>query len=383
MSGASADTSERILVLEHEPSVAAAIAKALSTGLPSSELSFVTTVDECRLLSHAERFDLVVIDYDLAGASIVPELKLADNEPAIMVIARSAEPRAISELFTLGCDRFLVQEDRWIDEVAPAVRQAMRLRRLEIENRSLLAKLTEANLLLEEKNRRLDEFSAAVAHDLRGPLAGVIMKLHYISDEYLTELPGKCADLIRRSLGSCERVTDMLQGMYQYAKLGAKAAAMHSLRLSDVLDGVIADLNIPQEMDVEIKLSELPTVWGNTELLMRVFANLINNSIKYCGRSNVRIAISKAHSSEQALGLFHVVSVLDDGPGIPAAERNKVFAPFWRGSTGSGEGMGMGLAMVQRIIELHHGKIQVWCPESGGTEFTISLPAQKVDFWRG
>jgi signal transduction histidine kinase len=45
--------------------------------------------------------------------------------------------------------------------------------------------------------------------------------------------------------------------------------------------------------------------------------------------------------------------------------------------------MGMGLAMVQRIIELHHGKIQVWCPESGGTEFTISLPAQKVDFWRG
>lgn len=383
MSGFSAETVERILVLEHEPSVAAAIANALKSGLPSSEQAFVTTVEECRLLSHAERFDLVVVDYDLAGASLVPELKLADNEPAIMVIARAAEPRAISELFTLGCDRFLVQEDRWIDELAPAVRQAMRLRRLEIENRSLLAKLTEANLLLEEKNRRLDEFSAAVAHDLRGPLAGVIMKLHYIFEEFSGALPGKCAELVGRALGSCERVTDMLQGMYQYAKLGAKAARMVTIRLSEVVDDVIADLNIPEELDVEIKLSELPEVWGNKELLMRVFANLINNSIKYCGRNNVKIVVSKLHSSEQALGLFHTITVRDDGPGIPAAEQAKVFAPFWRGSTGSGDGMGMGLAMVQRIVELHHGRIHIECPEAGGTEFIISLPAHKVDFWRG
>lgn len=383
MSSEAANTAERILVLEHEPAVAAAIARAISSGLPSSELSFVTTVEECRLLSQAEHFDLVLVDYDLAGSSIVPELKLADNEPAIMVIARSAEPRAISELFTLGCDRFLVQEDSWIDEVAPAVRQAMRLRRLEIENRSLLAKLTEANLLLEEKNRRLDEFSAAVAHDLRGPLAGVIMKLHYISDEFRQHLPDKARDLVGRSLASCERVTDMLQGMYQYAKLGAKAARMTSLELSSVLDGVVADLVIPEALDVEIRLDELPSVWGNKELLMRVFANLVGNAIKYSDKNAIKIRISKTHSAEQALGLFHTVAVIDNGPGIPQNELSKVFAPFWRGSTGRGDGMGMGLAMVQRIVELHHGRIQVECPAEGGTSFAISLPAQKVDFWRG
>lgn len=383
MSVDAAISCERILVLEHEPAVAAAIARALSHGLPASEVSFVTSVEECRAVSENRAFDLIMLDYDLAGSSLVPELKLVDYEPAVMVIARTVEPRAISELFTLGCDRFLVQEEHWIDEVAPAVRQAMRLRRLELENRSLLAKLTEANLLLEEKNTRLDEFSAAVAHDLRGPLAGVIMKLHYIADEYCGALPIKGADLIRRSLASCERVTDMLQGMYQYAKLGAKATKMEKVSLGLVLESVVADLVIPESMDVEIRLGELPEIWGNRELLMRVFANLINNAVKYAEGKSVLIEVKMEASLEQALGVFHVVSVKDTGPGIAEDELKKIFAPFWRGGRGGqSDGMGMGLAMVQRIIELHHGKVSVESKVREGTRFKIALPAQKVDFWR-
>src|SRR5690606_31553351 len=121
-------------------------------------------------------FDMVVLDHKLSdcdGIELIHEIKLKDWDPAILVVSRATNPKDIAEAYNSGCHRCVVKQGGWADEIPPAVRHMMRMKRLEEENGRLVAKLTEANGMLAEKNKRLDEFSGTVAHDIRGPLGTI------------------------------------------------------------------------------------------------------------------------------------------------------------------------------------------------------------------
>jgi signal transduction histidine kinase len=150
------------------------------------------------------------------------------------------------------------------------VRHLLRIRRLEQENSNLLAKLTEANLMLEEKNRRLDDFSATVAHDIRGPLGGISMKLEYILDQYGNTFEPRVVQLLDRGLQATTRLTHVVQAMYDFAKLGSKAAKMCQVNLKKLINEVVADMSFDENIEIRIGIAEnLPVVWGHAELLRR------------------------------------------------------------------------------------------------------------------
>jgi signal transduction histidine kinase len=385
MSGASSGIRrDSILVLDSDKSDLRITVEAIERQVPNAQVRAITSLAEYTQLVESHDFDIVVLDHNLAdhrAVQLVHELRLKDVEPGVLVVSRSADPRTVAEIYHSGCHKCIVKEGRWGEELGPAVRHLLRIKRLEAENRRLLAKLTEANVLLEEKNRRLDEFSATVAHDIRGPLGGISMKLDYILETYGTALDERCAGIMQRALDSAERLAQIVQSMYEYAKLGAKATRMSNVDLKQLVHEVVLDLHFEESLDIKIGIGELPNIFGSPELLRRIFINLIGNAVRYNDKPEVVINISFEGFEEKSLGTFAKIAVSDNGPGIPTEDLDSIFRMFSRGANTSPTdgGSGIGLAVVQRISELHYGRVEVHSTVGLGTTFVVTLPTDKIE----
>lgn len=304
---------EQILVLDTEKHEVTRALTNILDQLPSIAITEVESLETYNKVVGEKDFDVVILDYDIsrsAGVALIHELKLKDYEPAVLIVSNSVETPIFTEIYNHGAYRYIVKQGAWKDEIGPAVRHLLRIRRLEEENRSLLAKLTEANVMLNEKNRRLDEFSATLAHDIRGPLGGICMKLEYILDTYGKNFDDRLYGLIDRAQKASDRLTHVVQAMYDFAKLGNKAAKMEHISLRDIVQQVISDLSFDDSLNVTIGVDELPPVWGNKELMFRVFMNLISNAVKYNDKPEIIVNIGLRGIEHRTLGKFCEVFVL-------------------------------------------------------------------------
>lgn len=333
------------------------------------------------LIDNAE----VIVVHSSVGLDQVNDLlhasKLSESHPSIILIeGKDAIPPGL--FYEGGGTRVLFEQDITQQEIGRALVQIDRIRKLQEENAKLVAKLTEANQMLEDKNRRLDEFSATVAHDIRGPLGGVVMKLEYLQERYASQLDERFSTLMSRALGSTLRLTDVVQAMYEFAKLGGEAPNMGAVSLATLIDEVIADLPVPSDLKIEFKIGELPEIWGNPQLLRRVFTNLFTNAIRYSDKPVIEINIGTRGVIPRALSDFAEIVVSDNGPGIPKEEQAAIFSFFTRGTnaTVKSDGLGIGLAVVKRIIELHYGDVRVESTIGVGTTFVCSLPLRQIEF---
>lgn len=369
-----------VLVLSPEGSPLGELSSDLREKLPWMYVSRVETFEQCKTFLKGNAVDLVISELEALGdrpIEFIHGLKINDSQPFLIVTAKSDDPDTISKIYDAGCQKYLSQSVGWSDELSRAAHHLIRLRKLQEENTKLIAKLTEANLMLEEKNRRLDEFSATVAHDIRGPLGGVVMKLEYLLDKYAGTIDSRFEGLLNKALSSSQRLTDIVQAMYEFAKLGAKAANMGPVNLKQLIEEVLSDMHFEESRQINIGLSDLPMVWGCPELLRRVFINLIGNAVKYNDKPEVEINIGCSGIAERSLSSFAEIFVEDNGPGMDDATKAHVFKFFTRGSSGS-DGLGVGLSVVQRIIELHYGAISVESSPGKGAKFVLSLPLGKI-----
>lgn len=380
------ERSGNILILEGDDVSPSETSQIVQDLFPDSKISKVETALECKKVVNEHDFDLVILDYDLEGIidlGIIPHLKVKDNEPAVLIISQAINPLTVNEINGLACHRYVHKSNDWrIAQLGPALRQLMRIRKLEHENRRLVAQLTEAKMFLEEKNKRLDEFSATVAHDIRGPLGGVSMKLEYLLEKYGAEIEPRFHTLLTRAFDSTRRVIDIVQAMYNYAKLGSQAVKMESIALNSLVEEVINDTNFDEKLDIKIGIGELGTVWGSKDLLRRVFTNLLSNAVKYNDKTEIVINIGLAGIINKTIGDFAQVFVSDNGRGISAEDQARVFSIFQRGQSGdkADDGLGVGLSVVRRIVEMHYGQVTIESDSGAGSKFILMLPLEKLSF---
>lgn len=349
--------------------------------------ALVTSVSEISVASEAlnqESFDIIVLDCELeslGGPDFFRGLLLSESEPRSILVLKSPSAKEVQKLQAAGCSICVTRDQGWQSELASHVVRLSRKKRSEAAQAIARAKQMELNKFLGEKNRRLEDFSMTVAHDIRGPLGGIAMNLEYVMDTFGEEIPSRCREMINKALKSSERLTGLVQEMYHYARLGSQATKMGEVSLETLVSEVISDLrDANQNQKIEFRLSDLPIVWGNKDLLRRVFLNLISNAIKYNDKDEVCIQIVHEGHEDRMLGKYHIVSVSDNGPGIKSEEQANIFSMYQRGQSSgqSTEGLGVGLAVVQRIVELHLGAIAIDSQVKEGAFFRIALPAEKV-----
>jgi signal transduction histidine kinase len=211
---------------------------------------------------------------------------------------------------------------------------------------------------LEAGFRAQRDFTADMAHELRTPLA--IMRARVDSLE-----PGPVRDALRTDLVNMTRTVSQVLDIAELESfvVGDAKADLHAVCAEAV--GFMAPLAVDMSKTISLTGAEGP-VWvrGHAEALFRAVRNLVDNAIRHTpGGGSIEVHVS-------ADG---VVRVIDDGPGVPEAERDSIFRRFWRRDRTQAESRGLGLAIVARVAETHDGSVTVDNLPGGGAVFTLHL----------
>jgi signal transduction histidine kinase len=203
--------------------------------------------------------------------------------------------------------------------------------------------------------RELEQFAAAVCHDLDEPLRTVGRLLREGSDSVHDALA---------------RTHELLRALQSYARAGARELDRHPVDCGRALDQAAANLeSAVRESGARVTRSELPVVEADGPLLVQVFQNLLANAIKFAGQSEPRVHVSATRANGE-----WIVSVRDEGVGLDPRHAREAFEIFRRLHPGV-PGTGVGLAICERVIERHGGRIWVESRPGAGAVFSFSLPA--------
>lgn len=232
---------------------------------------------------------------------------------------------------------------------------------------------------LSRSNRDLEQFAYIASHDLQTPLRNVRQGLELL-DEHLLETLGNSFDeeaqelrsLIVRAVG---RMEDLINGLLAYARVEREAASSRglvdlNLIASDLHDLLQADLD---RIGASLIIHDLPTVPGNAAQLRQVLANLVGNALKYRRDRTETVVEVRAELVDD----HWTLSVCDNGIGLAEDQHTRIFELFRRGHAGY-DGVGIGLAICQRIVEQHGGEIWVESEPNHGAMFNFTIPARDL-----
>jgi two-component system nitrogen regulation sensor histidine kinase GlnL len=235
---------------------------------------------------------------------------------------------------------------------------------------------------LEERERLRDrlaalgEMAAAIAHEVKNPLAGIEVMAGILKRQ-LPDAPDAQAilgDIIKEAKMANAIVLEVLDFVrpirLQVERIAVADAVRDAISMAEShvdRGGVSVDASLPEN---------LPCIQGDPHQLRQLFTNLLTNAFEALGgRGTVRIVATPV--AEEPLpggepqGPMLLIEVTDDGPGVPADVMDRIFSPFF---TTKPQGSGLGLAIVRKIVDAHDGRIDVSAPPTGGTRFRVTLP---------
>ncbi|MGA7396238.1 MAG: HAMP domain-containing sensor histidine kinase [Solirubrobacterales bacterium] len=240
--------------------------------------------------------------------------------------------------------------------------------------------LHELSLARSERERSLDrqrEFVADASHELRTPLTSVLANLELLEHS----LKGKDSELELESVESALRSSNRMKRLVADLQILARAdsgmtQAKTDFSLSEIAANAVEEVTpLSEDHRIELEATGDVLVNGSADDLHRVVLNLVDNAVRHTPKgSTIVVAVEESDDGQRA-----VLTVSDDGPGIPADVRPQIFDRFVRnagpGDRASSNGTGLGLAIVSTISQSHGGTATVGDSASGGARFTVDIPA--------
>ncbi len=239
------------------------------------------------------------------------------------------------------------------------------------ESREEIELLHRTQMSRAEHFATLGELATGLAHEIRNPLAGIAGVIEIVGRDLPASSPAKAVVKdVREEINQINRILTDLLGTAR-----PRAAEMRPSDLNTTVEHAVM-LARQQVLSKPIKIEftpaeNLPEVDHDSDQIHQVLLNLLLNAVQAIeGPGRVEVAVFAHEDSDDA-----VFTVSDTGRGIPAEHLPNIFRPFY---TTKGDGTGLGLSLAKRIIEEHHGRIEVESKLGKGTTFSISLPVRQV-----
>jgi signal transduction histidine kinase len=338
------------------------------------ELAEAGSGEQALVVYEQFRPDLVLLDVIMPGIDgfeTCRELKRVhgdDCAPVIFITAKNDSDDVVAGLTAGGVD--YLPKPFHTKEVLARIRTHLQNQLLAEQLKSLVEQLSNANAA---KNR----FLGMAAHDLRNPLASIRGLAEFLRDGTVGELTADQLDLINTIHGASQSMLILVNDLLDVATIEAGELklqlAPHDLGELVAKSVFLANINAAKkhtQILFEARGSG-PLLAIDAPKIRQVVDNLLSNAVKYSPPHATITVELQSGSSTCSLG------VKDQGPGIPADERDRLFKDFSRLSakpTGGEQSTGLGLAICRKIVEAHHGSIVAENLPAGGCEFRITLP---------
>jgi PAS domain S-box-containing protein len=252
-------------------------------------------------------------------------------------------------------------------DVSEKKKSEMEIREL---NASLEMKVQKRTEELKNINKELESFSYSVSHDLRGPLRAISGFTQILGEEVGTNLTPEAKDAMEEITSNATKMGALIDDLLEFSRLGKKQIAKADIAMSELTRGVVDEFK-KTNTKVDFRIGDLGHVSGDYGMIRQVLINLLSNAVKYS---------SKKTAPQIEIGAFknngdHGIYIKDNGAGFDMAYYDKLFGVFQRlHRADEFEGTGVGLAIVQRIISKHSGKVWAEAKVNEGATFYFSLP---------
>ncbi len=238
-------------------------------------------------------------------------------------------------------------------------------------NETLEERVKTRTFELEESNKALDVFSAAVSHDLRAPVRALNGFLNIIKKEYEPSFNPDLKELCGYIDSSGKRINIIIEDLLKLAKYGKANLKLTMVDLNDLVNKVWGDVSFFSSHQAVLEIAKLPKVYADVSLIEQVLVNLLSNAIKYSSKEEkpvIKLGYEKADGTT-------TIFVKDNGVGFDMKHYNKLFGAFQRlHGMSEFEGTGIGLLLVKQIIEKHGGSVWAESKTGEGAIFYFSLP---------
>lgn len=248
---------------------------------------------------------------------------------------------------------------------------------LAIDNSLLLDNLerrvAERTQSLELANRELEAFAFSVSHDLRSPLHRIDSFSEILEDTYAAKLDDDARETIGIIRQNVRQMGKLIEDLLRLSRLGHRAIQpVTEIDMREVVDVVLDGIRAAHpELTIDLRMGELPPAVGNAELLRQVWVNLLDNAVKYSRRKPVAVVEVSGRREKGEVSY----TVKDHGAGFDPKYADKLFGVFQRlHSESEFEGTGVGLALVQRIVSRHGGRVWAEGKIDEGATFGFGLP---------
>lgn len=219
---------------------------------------------------------------------------------------------------------------------------------------------------LEKQNQELGDYAHMVSHDLKSPLRAIESLTTWLKEDYehIIDLKGK--ETINHIKNNVEKMDALVNGILEYSTIGKTESDVFNINLNTILNEILETVYCPE--NIEIKVSNLPTIKGNKHRLKQLFQNIIDNSIKYNDKKQGVIEIGFEDFSTTHWQ-FHIK---DNGKGIDKKYFEKIFMTFKK-LENNVDSSGIGLSIVKKIVDLYEGEIWLNSEIDKGTTFYFTL----------
>jgi signal transduction histidine kinase len=307
------------------------------------------------------------------------------NSILLLFITEALAPEA-GPVFSVHIFWWLVAIGVWLYETSLFIAfDKLKFSRTDLENQvlqrthslqELVARLEQTQESLKAKNQELEAFSYSVSHDLRAPLRAIDGYSHALQEDYGQIIDPDGFHLLARLQENVRRMDRMIQNMLYLSRLDRHIMQWQNNELNRMVREVVDELRRQNpEQPVAFQIEDLPPCLADAALLRQVLEHLIGNALKFSQPRDPAVIVIASQPDAHR----NVYRVQDNGVGFDMGQAHRLFAPFQRlHRTEEFPGGGIGLAIVQRIIQKHNGRIWADAEVDRGATFffTIGSPGE-------